>query len=614
MIEHIKLIKDIDSKENLNTGSTFLKTSYFRLFSFLFFILKGERKTFYTVLLLAFFTYVLNNSSRIIVSLLVDELALLGVKTPQNTINYYVWLTIGAVFFTVSCALSFKTILRRLIIRSSSKLRMMALKKMQSFNLATQQLGGSGAKLQKISSGVVAYGELLVMMVDDLFATFSSIVINLIIFYPYGYKYLVASFLVIMANLGVRVLFSKKLDKVNNQLEIARQNVSNQMVEISNNVLTIEAYRALPEFQAKTIAAEKNFQSLAFLQDKLLNFTAFLSNGLINNLSHGVLLIFMFQDYANKEVSLGQLTLLYASLWPMIWAFNTLFISLEKLDSKKIQLLELYPIFTEVSNKEFGYTRFLKKWQTLRIQNLNFVYQSKNDQELNLHNLKNVSLEIKRGQKIGFIGESGSGKTTLVKILMGLYKPLSGQISFDDLSLDKITSSELANNMTLITQDTEVFNMSFYDNLTMLKEVPLELVLEAIATAQLSEVLESLDLGIDTVLGEKGYKLSGGQRQRLGIARGLIHVSLSLDSKSHLLILDEATSALDTETEAKILKALNAQLLGVTTIAIAHRLSSLKGYDRIISFANGKLIEDGGFDQLLDKKDSIFAKLWCLQK
>jgi ATP-binding cassette, subfamily B, bacterial len=213
---------------------------------------------------------------------------------------------------------------------------------------------------------------------------------------------------------------------------------------------------------------------------------------------------------------------------------------------------------------------------------------------------------INKFDKIGIVGHSGAGKSTLAKLLIGLYKLEEGEFKIGPSNYYDISHTQIAKNIAIVLQETELFNMSFKDNITLLKDFDPIRFAKAISVAQLQDVLDNLPLGVETTVGEKGYKLSGGQRQRLGIARAIY-------SDAPIIIFDEATSALDTGTERLIQDALDTQMDDKTLIFIAHRLSTLKNMNRIIVFEDGKIIEDGVFDELINNNKSIFFELWNLQ-
>lgn len=303
-------------------------------------------------------------------------------------------------------------------------------------------------------------------------------------------------------------------------------------------------------------------------------------------------------------ITLGVFQLAFTNSWSLTWAIINLSRISNQLNEAKIKISRLIPIFEEVPYEFFGAQDWDINWKEMKIVDLNFDFEINGVTTPALHN---INLVLEKGKKYGFVGHSGSGKSTLTKILVGLYESKSGQIQINNdnksQSFYDIDSHQVHDNIGIVLQETELFDLSFRDNLTMLKEVSEDKVLQAIKIAQLEGVLGKLPNGLDTELGEKGYKLSGGEKQRLGIARAIIN-------DAQIIIFDESTSALDTQTELLIQEAIESQLADKTLILVAHRLSTLKNVDKIFVFSAGRLIEEGKFGELIKDDKSYFYKLW----
>jgi ATP-binding cassette subfamily B protein len=221
--------------------------------------------------------------------------------------------------------------------------------------------------------------------------------------------------------------------------------------------------------------------------------------------------------------------------------------------------------------------------------------------------LKDVNIKIKKGEMIGIVGHSGCGKTTLINLVMRLYDVTEGKIEIDGVNIKDISQMTLRSQIGVVLQETHLFSGSIRDNIRYAKPFATnEEVINAARMANAHDFIMRLPQGYNTIVGEKGYSLSGGERQRIAIARALIH-------NPKILILDEATAALDTETEKLIQDAINKLTDGRTTLAIAHRLSTLRNADRIIVLDHGKLAEYGTHIELLEKK-GIYYGLVMAQK
>ena len=241
------------------------------------------------------------------------------------------------------------------------------------------------------------------------------------------------------------------------------------------------------------------------------------------------------------------------------------------------------------------------------IEKLNFNSVSFQHQTANFKAVENISFEIKKGETVAFVGPSGSGKTTLVKLLVGLYKPLDGTITYNNIDETEVELLEIRKQLGFVTQDAQLFSGTIKENLLFVKpEATDEELLKALHQASCQNLLNRAENGLDTTIGEGGIKVSGGEKQRLSIARAILR-------NPNLLIFDEATSALDSITE----EAINDTIKSISnqeriTVLIAHRLSTIMHADKIFVLEKGKIIEQGKHDDLVDSKGLYYA-MWRQQ-
>jgi ATP-binding cassette subfamily B protein len=220
--------------------------------------------------------------------------------------------------------------------------------------------------------------------------------------------------------------------------------------------------------------------------------------------------------------------------------------------------------------------------------------------------LQDFTLHIPAGQKVGLVGRSGAGKSTLMALVQRLYDPESGRVLVDEQDLTKVTQESMLQSTAVVHQDISLFHRSLLENLRYGRpDASDEDVHAAAKAAHCVEFIERLPSRYDTVVGERGLKLSGGQRQRLAIARAFLR-------HAQLILLDEATSSLDSESEQLIQEALAQLMKGRTVIAIAHRLSTLDSFDRIIVLERGHIVEDGSPAELVRKK-GVYAEMYRRQ-
>ena len=231
----------------------------------------------------------------------------------------------------------------------------------------------------------------------------------------------------------------------------------------------------------------------------------------------------------------------------------------------------------------------------ISFSNVDFSYPNAEEKIFN-----NLSLQIKKGEKIAIVGMSGSGKSTLLNLLLRFYDVTSGYISIDNQDLQAISAESLYNLMTIVQQDVYIFDDTLKANITLSQSFTEDDIKKAVQQSGLESYILENELGLQTLCGENGSNLSGGERQRLSIARALIR-------KTPILLLDEATSSLDNKVTTEIENSI-LEIQDLTVLVVTHKLnkSMLKKYNRILFMKNGVIVEDGSFDNLMDRKDEFY--------
>jgi ATP-binding cassette subfamily B multidrug efflux pump len=284
----------------------------------------------------------------------------------------------------------------------------------------------------------------------------------------------------------------------------------------------------------------------------------------------------------------------------IMWAFTTFFRELGVVGEGLETLAAPVKLLDAPSAKPLQITK-----ATVEFNNLTHHYGRETG------GLDNLTLFVEAGQKVGLVGRSGAGKSTLFKLLLRFYDAESGQILIDGQDISQVTQDSLRHEIGMVQQESSLLHRSIRENILYGREGANDTdMIAAAQQAEAHEFIQTLEdqsgnTGYDSTVGERGVKLSGGQRQRIALARVIL-------KDGPILLLDEATSALDSEVEATILDTLYQLMEGKTVIAIAHRLSTIAQMDRIVVMDEGRIIEDGTHDTLL-QKGGLYAQLWARQ-
>ncbi|WP_193197127.1 ABC transporter ATP-binding protein [Nostoc sp. MG11] len=305
--------------------------------------------------------------------------------------------------------------------------------------------------------------------------------------------------------------------------------------------------------------------------------------------------------YAGK-ISIGNYSVLLVLVQRLLWPLVTLGEIFDKYQRSMASTNRVMDLLDAPINITGG-NKFLsidKVRGEIDFKQVTFAYRDREPV------IKKLSLHIPAGKTIAIVGSTGSGKSTLVKLLLRLYDISSGTIAIDDINIQKLNLRDLRRSIGLVSQDVFLFHGTVAENIAYgTFNATDEQIIEAAKIAEADDFIMRLPQGYETIVGERGQKLSGGQRQRIAIARTVL-------KNPPILILDEATSAVDNETEAAIQRSLERITVNRTTIAIAHRLSTVRNADCIYVMEYGELVESGTHEQLLDK-NAIYAGLWRVQ-
>ena len=471
--------------------------------------------------------------------------------------------------------------------------KLLSLRKISTIDYTEYQKIGTGKLVQRIENGSSAGRNVVfnfwLRLIRDLLPTIVFSVyfiwkIDKIITYILFVGYIL---IFIITNILLKFLYKIK-EKILNSEELFNHFLVRGFMEM----LVFRMSKQFPSEIKKTRSAKEDIVSSKVKMNMIHEafFTIFAL--LVAMLDIGIL----FYAWKTKNLTVGSIVALIALIenaYTPIAIFNVLYVQykLDKASYKRFEEFLDLKDDNQLRNGDAIHTDIGE----ISIKNLSFQYEERKI-------IDDLSLFIKRGQKIAFVGESGSGKSTVIKILLGLLKYNQGEIYLGDMELSGICLNNLYDRVSYISQDVPVFDGTIKENLVFEKNVSEEQMLDALREVQLSHLVENLEEGLDTEIGEKGTCLSGGEKQRLAFARLWFE-------NPELVVLDEATSAMDNLTEENVMKSVMKKMKDKTVIAIAHRLNSIAGFDRIILFREGKIVGQGTFEELLHT-DSYFKELY----
>lgn len=396
--------------------------------------------------------------------------------------------------------------------------------------------------------------------------------------------------------------------KLGSTLHAINRELTSQITEQLNGLKEIKSYgieqEQVKKFSQISMEMERNLTDFTRLQSKPDFYYKTGAVAIISIFFFVVVTLFKIDPTA-----LLIIVFIFARLWPAFSSFQgnlqnifvmlPAFKNLMALQEELKTALETQRIFMQEENRER-----IKIREKITLERVGFKY---NQAEAN-HILEDISLEIPVKSMVALVGKSGAGKSTIADLLLGLLEPTKGYLKVDNQTITANDLPRWRSSIGYVAQDPFLLNDTIRENLLRFNPgAREEEILEALELAAAGDFIEKLPEGLDTVIGDRGVKLSGGERQRIVLARALLR-------KPELLVLDEATSSLDNENEYKIQKALENLQGRLTIVIIAHRLSTISNADNIIVIDNGRIVESGSFDTLLDKWDGYLKKMLDINK
>ena len=471
--------------------------------------------------------------------------------------------------------------------------KLLSLRKISTIDYTEYQKIGTGKLVQRIENGSTAGRNVLfnfwLCLIRDLLPT---IVFSVYFIWKIDKKVTYVLFVGYMLIFIITNILLKFLYKIKEKILNSEELLNHYLVRGFMEMLIFRMSKQFPNEIKKTNNAKESIVSAKVKMNMIHEafFTIFAL--LVAMLDIGIL----FYAWKTQNLTVGSVVALIALIenaYTPIAIFNVLYVQY-KLDKASYKRFEEFLGLKDDDQLRNG-NAINADVGEIAIKNLSFQYGERRI-------IDDLSLSIKKGEKIAFVGESGSGKSTLIKILLGLLKYNQGKVRLGDMELRGICLNDLYDRVSYLSQDAPVFDGTIKENLVFEKKVLEEQMLDALSEVQLSHLVENLAEGLNTEIGEKGTCLSGGEKQRLALARLWFE-------DSELVILDEATSAMDNLTEENVMKSVMQKMEDKTVIAIAHRLNSIAGFDRIILFKEGRIVGQGTFEELLHT-DSYFMDLY----
>ena len=462
-----------------------------------------------------------------------------------------------------------------------------------------QRSGETLGKLQKVRTDTE---RLISAFVNILFTSIVGIIF-VTVYSIQVYPLIAPVYFSMIPLLGIlSSVLSKRIKKIQKKIVAETTALAGSTTESLRNIELVKSLGLANQEITRLNSTTDKILKLELKKVKYIRSLSFVQGTFVNLLRNCLMMFMMYLVFMEK-ISVGEFFSLF------IYSFF-IFGPLQELGN----IINIYRE-TEVSLKNFEDILQMEKEPTpvnavklgnisrLEFRNVSFKHQSANTNALN-----EISFTTGMGETIAFVGPSGSGKTTLVKMLVGLYRPLKGEIYYNNYRFDQIGMNELRNQIGFVTQDTQLFSGTIRENLLFVNPDATDAqCLDVLNMAACQNLLARADKGLNTVIGEGGVKVSGGEKQRLSIARALLR-------QPNLLVFDEATSALDSLTEEEISETIRSisNNRNHITILIAHRLSTVMHADSIYVLEKGRIVEKGRHFELIDQKGLYYA-MWRQQ-
>ena len=442
---------------------------------------------------------------------------------------------------------------------------------------------------------------------ENLFICGITVICSLVYLLTISWQFSLAIFACVPFLVTVSIIFRKRLRNTSMETRKAVAFINARLESSITGIRVTKAFTNADKELEKFEESNKEYISSRSRMYKAMG-QFHSSTSFITDAFNVVILVVGGVLVALKEVDLPSYTTFVVSVNLFISPLNTLINFVEQYQDGTTGFQRFLDIMDQ---KEESVNEGAKEVDKLEgnivFKNVSFSYLESEENDEFEGVLKNVSLNIKKGQTIALVGPSGGGKTTICHLIPNFYKVKQGEIMVDNYNINDLTFNSLRKNIGIVQQDVFLFNGSIKENILYGNlDASEEEVYDAARKANIHDYILTLPEGYDTQIGERGIKLSGGQKQRISIARVFL-------KNPSILILDEATSALDNATEILIQKALDDLTKGRTTLVVAHRLSTIKNSDEIYVIEDGQIIEHGPHNELLKDDNGAYSQLYKAQ-